>query len=302
MQDTPSVKRFSFDTAAVWIVGGIAFLSTVVLIPSNTVSLFGTKVSLLATGALIALIAYIIARLVRGNIVFPPLMLLGAVWLIPLAYGVSTLFSGVNQAQAFFGVEFETDTLGFVLLMALLATLAALALRQASHYSLFYKILGATYAVVVLAQIGFIVAAKSGVAGVTAVTNLIGSFSDLGFVAGLGIVLSLLAMRFLTLSSRVKIALWVAILAGLVLVVLANAVLVWILVGLVSLGLFIEAIMRRRSTGHDADMEGVSTMSADEDSDYAESESRSLGAPLVTLLFPHRGRNDRKCLRHLPWY
>ncbi len=283
MQDTPSMKRFSFDSATVWILAAVAFLSTVALIPGNTVSLFGTKVSILATGALIALIAYIIARLVRGNIVFPPLALLGTVWLIPIAYGISTLFSGVNQTQALFGVEFETDTLGFVLIMAVLATLAALALRQASHYALFYKALGATYAVVVLAQIGFIIAANSG-APVSAVTNLVGSFSDLGFVAGLGIVMSLLAMRFLTLSQKVKIALWVAIAAGLALVVLANAVLVWVLVGLVSLGLFIEAIMRRRGSGNDADLEGVSTMSADEESEDAGGEARSLGAPLVTLL------------------
>lgn len=283
MQDTPSMKRFSFDTAAVWIIAAVAFLSTVAFIPNNTVSLFGTKVSILATGALVALIAYIIARLVRGNIVFPPLMLLGTVWLVPLAYGISTLFSGANQMRALFGVEFETDTFGFIIIMAVLATLAALALRQASHYRLFFKTLGGTFGVVVVAQLGFIIAAKAG-APVSAVTNLVGSFADLGFLAGLGVVLSLLAMRFLTLTQRVKIALWVAIGAGLLITVLANAVLVWVLIGLVSLGLFIEAIMRRRASGHDADMEGVSTMSADEDSDYSAGEARSLGAPLVTLL------------------
>jgi tetratricopeptide (TPR) repeat protein len=283
MQDTPSVKRFSFDTAAVWIIALVAFLSTVVLIPGNTVSLFGTKVSILATGALIALIVYIIARLVRGNIVFPPLLLLGTVWLLPIAYGISTLFSGVNQTQALFGVEFETDTLGFILIMAVLATLTALALRQASHYRLLLKTLGVTFAVVVLAQIGIIIASKTG-APITAVTNLVGSFSDLGFVAGLGIIMSLLAMRFLAVSSRVKIALWIAIVLGLILLVLANAALVWLLVGLVSLGLFIEAIMGRRAGGHDADMEGVSQMSSEEDSDYSPGENRSLGAPLVALL------------------
>ncbi len=283
MQETNSVRRFSFDTAAVWILAIVAFLSTVALIPNSTVSIFGTKVAILATGALVALIAYIIARLVRGNIVFPPLLLLGAIWLLPVAYGISTLFSGANQMQAIFGIELESDTFGFMLMLAVLATLAALALRQASHYALFFKTLAATYAVVILAQIGFIIAAKAG-APVSAVTNLVGSFSDLGFVAGLGIALSLLAMRFLTLTSRVKMALWAALVAGLVVLVLANSMLAWILVGLVSLGLFIEAIMRRRAAGNDADLDGVSTLSADEDADYAGADARSLGAPLVTLL------------------
>lgn len=282
MQET-TPKRFSFDAAAVWIIALVAFLSTVVLIPGNLVSIFGTKVTILATGALIALIVYIIARLVRGNIVFPPLLLLGTVWLLPLAYGISVLFSGANQMQSIFGVELETDTFGFILLLALLATLSALALRQASHYSLFFKTLGVTFGVTVLAQLGFIIAAKVG-APVAAVTNLVGSFSDLGFIAGLGIVISLLAMRFLTLSSKMKIALWVAVVAGLIVLVLGNSSLAWILVGLVSLGLFIEAIMRRRSGGHDADLEGVSTLSADDDAEYSGGEGRALGAPLVTLL------------------
>ena len=283
MQDTNSVRRFSFDTAAVWILAIVAFLSAVVLIPTYPVSLFGTKVTVLAGGALIALIAYAVARLVRGNIVFPPLMLLGAVWLLPIAYGLSTLFSGANPASSFFGVEFEVDTFGFVLILAVLSTLAALVLRQSSHYTLFFKALAASFAVVVIAQIGFIIASKTG-AGVSSAANLVGSFSDLALLAGLAVSLFLLTLRFLTVSGKWKIALWAGVVAGLLILVIANSVLTWLLVALVALALFIEAVMRRRASGADMDLEGVATLLADEDGGAGSEAARSLGAPLIVLL------------------
>lgn len=281
----PSLRRFSFDTAAVWILALVAFLGAVVLIPGSPVSFPATKVTVLALGALIALIAYIVARLVRGNIIFPPLALLGTVWLVPIAYGLSALFSGTNPLRAVFGLELETDTFGFVLMLALLTTVTALALRQVAHYRLFFMVLGVTLGVVLLAQIGFVIAAKAGIGGVAAVNNLIGSFTDLGFVAGLGIALSLLAFRFLELSGKFKIALWVAVLVSLAILAAVNSTLSWILVGLVALGLFIEAVMRRRASGADAaELEGVSTLMADDESSGGDSASRALGAPLVTLL------------------
>lgn len=284
MQETTSMKRFSFDSATVWILALVAFLTTVALIPGSTVSLFGTKATILAAGSLLALIAFVVSRLVRGNIVFPPLALLGTVWLVPLAYGISTLFSGVNPMMALFGVEFETDTFGFMLVLAAFATLFALALRQAAHYRLFFRTMAATFAVVVIAQAGFIIVSRFNPA-VSSVTNLIGSFADLAFVAGLGVVVSLLAMRFLSLSKKAKLGLWAAIVAGLVLVILANALLVWVLVGLVSLALFIEAVMKRRAAGADSDLDGASAYSSEDDAGSESSESaRFLGAPLVTLL------------------
>ncbi len=283
MQDTNSVRRFSFDTAAVWILAIVAFLSAVILIPTYPVSLFGTKVTLLAGGSLIALIAYVVARLVRGNIVFPPLMLLGAVWLLPIAYGLSTLFSGANPLSSFFGVEFEVDTFGFVLMLAVLATLAALVLRQAAHYTLFLKALGAAFAVVIVAQIGFIIAAKAG-ANVSAAANLVGSFTDLALISGLAVSLFLLTLRFLSVSGKWKIALWAGIVAGLIILVIANSVLAWILVALVALALFIEAVMRRRSSGADLDLEGVTTLLTDDDVGAGSDAARSLGAPLIVLL------------------
>ena len=93
-------RRFSFDKAATWaIVLAVAAAALVMLFPFKpilTIPFLFTKVTVLALGVLIALALFILARLTRGNIVLPPPLLLGALWFVPLAYALSTLFSGVS--------------------------------------------------------------------------------------------------------------------------------------------------------------------------------------------------------------
>lgn len=277
-------RRISFDTATTWALVLTGALAAIAFIPVTTIPFLYTKVSLLAIGALITLALFILARLTRGNIVVPPLPLLGALWLVPLAYGVSTLFSGVNPAMAFFGRELEPDTLGFVILMALLASLTALALRRTQQYRTFFLVLGAAFALVVLLQVVVFIVAKVAPSIVAPTTNLIGSFPDLGMVVGLGVITTLLALRLLTLPSRVRTGLLVVGAVGLLLLGIVNSALIWILVALVSLGLFIEAIMKtRKSAVGDDDLDGVAMLLADTDGETPGTESRSLVAPLVAL-------------------
>lgn len=283
MQEHTQVsRRFSFDTAAVWILGLTAFLGTVLFIPNESVSFYATKVAVLSVGALITLIAFVVARLVRGSLVIPPLALLGTAWLVPIAYGLSALFSGESLSRAFFGVELEPDTLGFMILLALLATLAALVLRKAGDYKALFLTIGVGIGVALLAQVAIIVASRLEM-GVSPTLTTIGAFTDLGMLAGLAILLSLMAMRFLTLGGRTKIALFVGVVLSLVMLMFVNAVLVWILVALVSLGLFIEAILRRRGHVEDLELVGVATIAPD-DVAVPEGERRGLAAPLVVLL------------------
>src|SRR6188472_4115068 len=87
-------RRVSFDTLAVWALSLSAAVAALAFIPSATIPFIYSKVSIVAMGGLIALAFYILARLTRGNIIVPPVALLGAFWLVPAAYLLSTLFSG----------------------------------------------------------------------------------------------------------------------------------------------------------------------------------------------------------------
>ena len=277
-------KRFSFDTASIWVLAVTGLLAAVAFLPFGSFPFLYTKVTILAAGGLIALMLFILARLTRGNVIVPPISLVGAMWLVPLAYGISTIFSSAGVTHSFFGNQLEADTLGFMLILAALGTLAALVLRRVDQYRTFFKVALATFALIIASEVIILFLAKVSPATVAATANIVGSFVDLSMMAGLGVVTSLLAIRFLALGKRMRTFLWVLIAFGLFTVAVVNSVVVWALVALTALGLFIEAIMRRTPTGDAADLEGVETLDADFEPVSGTLDGKSLVAPLITLV------------------
>lgn len=287
MQEASPVKRasarFSFDKATLTALSATAVLTLFVFTTSPAISFLGTKTLVLMMGTLIALALYIVARLTRGNVILPPTMLLGALWLVPLAYALSALFSGANAGMAFFGTEFESATLGFMIALSAIATLFALAFRREAEYGLFYKVAGYAFGVLAVVQVILVIAARMAPNAIAPLSNLVGSFSDMGMLAGLGVVTALLALRFLELSGRSRILLWVGIALGFFLLALVNSFTLWLLVTLVSLGLLIESLMRRmKASGAEPDLEGVATMPLTVEE--APGEPRPVGPALVALV------------------
>lgn len=276
-------RRLSFDLAASWALALTVALAAVVYFPSSIVPIAYIKVALLAIGTLISLVLYILARLTRGNVIVPPLPLLGALWLVPLAYGLSSIFSGVNAMKAFFGHGFDTDTFGFVLLLALIGSLAALAMRRPEHYKSFFKVSALAAGLVVVVQILIVLYAKTMPNTLSPLTTLPGSFTDLGMITGLAVVLDLIALRFLSFGKRTKLMLTIGLVLGLIVTAFVNSLLVWVLVGLSGLGLFIESVMRRKIVSDDEDLEGVSTLTADVGIENGK-HGGIMVLPLVTII------------------
>lgn len=278
-------RRFSFDTAAIWALIAAGGLATIAFIPAQVIPFLYTKISVVALGGLVALVFFILARLRRGNVIVPPLPLLGALWIVPLGYTLSTLFSGMNPQAAFFGTDLETDTLGFVVLVSTIATLTALAFRRGPHYRAFFRASAIVLGVVLVAQVVFLFLGKFAPKLASSTTNLVGSFGDLGMLTGLGLVLALLGLRFLTIEGRSRTLILVGGGVGLFVLALVNSQILWGLVALVALGLFIEAIMKKQPVDADADFDGVSVVSNERDTyDAGEGDSSGLAAPLATLL------------------
>ena len=278
-----TIRRFSFDKAATWILVVTTVLALVAFIPGGTVSLVGTKVTLLFIGALLAFIAFVVGRLVTGSITLPPLALFGAMWLPALAYLLSTLFSGTNPVHAFFGLEFEVDTFGFVLLLSLLGSLAALILRKTEDYKKFFAGVGIGIGLVLLVQVLFIVLAAVSPGLVSPADNVVGAFADIGMLSVLGIALALVSMRFFSFSKRIQILLWIGIAVALLIIGLINSVANAVIVGLVALALFIEGMMhRRKEAGEDA-LQGVSNLHAEEGIPSSGVQGM-LAGPLVVLV------------------
>jgi tetratricopeptide (TPR) repeat protein len=268
----------SFDALALWVLTITAAVAALIFVPSANIPFIYSKVSVLALGGLIALGLYILARLTRGNIVVPPATLIGAFWLVPLAYLLSTLFSGVGMRAGTFGTALESDTLGFMVILAAFATLAALTFRRSNQYRVFFKMGLVVLGLTLVAQIIFLVIGNTG-GRLAATANLIGSFSDLGMFVGLGIVIILLAFRFLSLPLKLERLLWGIGLVSLFVLALVNSVLVWSLVALVALGLFIEGIMRRQGAPVEDDDDFESAASG-----RGSFDPRALAAPLAVLV------------------
>jgi cytochrome c-type biogenesis protein CcmH/NrfG len=282
--DSTSVSRLSFESASVWALALTAALAAVALIPSSSVPFLYTKVSILAIGAIISLALFILARLTRGSAILPPLPLVLALWLVPAAYGLSALFSGAGASASTFGTGLEPDTFGFVLVLGVLGTLAALIVRRVDQFRSFFKIGSIGLAVVVVVQLIIVIVGEFAPNVVAPTTSLIGSFSDLGMLMGLAVISILLALRSLTLKKRTMRFLMVTGLLALVVLALVNSSFIWGLVALVALGLFVESIMRRAPAGHDAELDGAMVLSEPDSHTTAEHESGPLAVSLAVLI------------------
>ena len=274
-------RRRSLETISIWALIITLAIAVFIFIPSSAVPFTTTKTFLLAAGALVTLALYILARLGRGNVIFPPLALVGALWLPVIAYTLSATFSGVSFTNALWGTALEPDTLGFVLVATCLGTLAALMLRRSEHYQSFLYAGFFIFGALTIIEAVIIIVGQFAPNTISPSFSILGSFDDLAFLLGLGVIGVLITVRFLELSQRTRHTLSAVGIVALVLLAVANSSLVWILIALVSLGLFVEAVMQRGSRSADSDLDDVAVM--DETPLETDRSNHSLVMPLFVL-------------------
>lgn len=272
----------SLDIVSIWALFATFVIALFMFVPSTEIPFMATKTFLLAAGAIVTLALYILARLSRGNVIFPPSVLIGALWLPPLAYALSATFSGISFNNALWGTSLETDTLGFMLVAAVLGTLAALVLRRAEHYSSYLRASAYVFCILVALQVLVLIVGRFSPSTVSPSFSIVGSYDDLAFLLGLGVIGVLITLRFLKLPRRAGRALLLGGVGALVILAVANSMLVWILIALVSLGLFVESVMRRSPATSDTDLDeiGDGEYSAPSETDEG---NRPLVLPLVAL-------------------
>lgn len=280
-QHTMTAPRRSLEKISIWALLVTIVAGIFIFIPSTNVPFITTKTFLLSAGALVTLALYILARLGRGNIIFPPAMLLGALWLPAIAYGLSATFSGAIFTNALWGSALEPDTFGFILTATCLSTLAAFMLRRPEHYGSFLKVSGWVFGAVVVVQVLVIIIGQFIPNSISPSFSIFGSYEDLAFLLGLGVIGTLLTLREFELPQRTYYLQLVVLAGALFLLAIANSLPTWIMVALVSIGLFVEAIMQRKSPTTDVDVDGAAIV--DETPLEGEEGSDSFAVPLVVL-------------------
>jgi len=285
MQDTTPLRtsaRVSFDRFALIALIATLALALLAVTFSPSFSFIGTKTFLVMLGVIISFALFVIARLTRGNIIIPPSFLLLAVWFVPAAYTLSTLFSGVSPVLAFAGIEFEPQTLGFMLTLSVLTTLFALVLRKEGDYSFFFSWVSRIAFAALILQFALIIIARVSPETIAPLSNFVGSFSDMGMLTGLGVLGGLLALRFLVLPKISRMMAVAGVVLGFVILAVVNSPLLWVLICVAALGLLVEALMRRTAPSADSELDGVSTVSFESES--SGDERRPIGLPVVTLV------------------
>jgi tetratricopeptide (TPR) repeat protein len=257
-------------------------VSVFAFMPWSALPSVTTKTYLLAAGALITLALFILARLSRGTIILPPLMLVLALWLPVIAYALSAAFSGVPLGNTLWGTVLESDTLGFMLCAAVLGTLAAFVLRRSEHYRSFLSVGAYVFGVVAVLQVLVVIVGQFSPSTISPAFSLIGSIDDLAYLLGLGVVGALITFRFLELSKRTHQMLLGSGVLALFLLAVANSSVVWIMLALVALGLFVEAVMQRGPKPTEADLGGAVALG--DTSLETDETSHSLVLPLVVLV------------------
>jgi tetratricopeptide (TPR) repeat protein len=273
-------RKTSLDIVSIWALVVTVALSLFLFIPNSSLPLVTIKTFILAAGTLITLALYILARLGRGNLILPPSLLLIALWLPVIAYALSATFSGVTFSNALWGTALEPDTLGFMLCATVLGTLSALVLRRPEQYQNFLRSGAYAFGAIVLLQTLIVLGGQVMPNTINPGFSFVGSLSDMASIVGFGIIAVLITLRFLELSSRTSRALVISGGFGLFLLATVNSQIVWVLVALVSLGLFVEAVMRRRGRVSDNDLDDSMVV---EEAPIETAGTHSLTLPLAVL-------------------
>jgi len=206
------------------------------------------QISKLAFGGIgVLLVAIVLAGtyIKDQTISFPKTAALGAVWLLPVAYLLSTLF-GDRAANAMYGEQLTMDSAAFFLIGALACTLTALLVTNTKRLlGMHLTLLGSAIALSLVQLILFFARDTIASTGIVMRSlSLLGSLNDLAIFFGLIVIFLLLALALLPITAAIRAVLWCALALTLYVLAVVNLTLTWWVVGLLALAVFVFSVYR----------------------------------------------------------
>jgi hypothetical protein len=201
------------------------------------------KMAVFSLGVFLCALFWLFARLADGKVTFlkHPIALLA--WALPLVAVVSALFSP-TVTTSLFGRGFETDT-ALSILSLVLAFFFAFAYFNVKERTmqLYLVLIGGGFVAMIVQIIRMIFVKSINASAIwgDAVTVL-GSWNDLALFLGMTIILALSCLEFFVVTKQIKIGLYVFLGLATLALVAINFMPAWILVGILSLFIFIFKI------------------------------------------------------------
>ncbi len=233
-----------FDTIGFWCLVALIFIGPIFFVPTISIPFQFTKTFLVAFLTLLALLFFVIGRLKEQRVDIPVHPLFFSVWLLPLAYGVATIFSGSGE---FFGERIGQDAAGFILLSTVLCVLAALLFKTKERILTGYLAFLASAAVlsvfiIVRLVFGNSILSFGGLFPTNAATPL-GTLYDSGIFFGLIAVLTLVSLSTIRPQGWVRVLLAVELVVSVAFLMLVNVPVIWSIVALCALGVFVGGLL-----------------------------------------------------------
>lgn len=233
----------------------VAFLLPIFFIPSPNVAFQFGKGFFLFAVTLILTVLFLAGVIKEGNISIPKSFTLLGFGAILIAYILSGIFSE-NPSLSLLGQGFEMDTALFALIGVLLSILVPLAFKQKTSLFNIYIALIAAFFVAALWNIIRFFAPDILSFGVltTNVSNLVGTWNDLGVFAGFITILSLISLGVLEARGIWRAILYVSLALGVFFLSAVNFNILWWIVAFFSLAFFLYSLSYARHRGGEAEI------------------------------------------------
>ncbi len=221
-------------------------LLPIFFIPGLAVTLDLSKTLFAVVGVSLSLVLYALYVLRVGSFSLSAPAALYALWGVVGVNMLSAFFSN-DRTDAFFGTALEVHTVGFLLLMATLATLVTVVARDKVFYMRMYMVLTGSAFILIAFHVSRIIFGPelfSFQVFTNAVSSPIGGWNSLGIFLGLVILLILVALEQLPLTHRGKIVSVVMVVLSLLMLGVINFYSVWLILGLASLVMILYGLAK----------------------------------------------------------
>ncbi len=221
-----------------------SLLVPVLFVPINSVPFQGSKMIVLVTATLVALVFWIVARLKDGRFVFPgwPLLLSAAVVVVVTA--LSGLFSGAI-GTTFIGQSLDPGTVGSIAILFILLFLISVTFHSKDRIFYAYLLFFTLFFILALFHLSrFVFGAGFLSWGIfTDITsNVVGKWNDLAVFFGIGSVISFVTLELISLSRLFKTLAYVALAVALFFLAVIGFSQVWYVLALFSLMFLVYVI------------------------------------------------------------
>ncbi len=219
----------------------MAFLLPIFIIPVNLISFVASKNIILFLGVILLFLMWIIDRIKNRDFFVSKNLLVISAYLIPLTYLLSAFFSGSKMA-GLIGYGFETSSFAMILALFMLLFFTAKSFNSRRKVFFFYiSLILSAFLMMLVHLLRLFLGPNFLSLGLlnSNISNLVGTWNELGVFLGLIVIITLIANEYLNKNKIIKITSLVLLIISLLFISLINFNLVWIFLMLISLFLVI---------------------------------------------------------------